>query len=86
MGDSDYSRAERAIHFLERQGRWPEASFIEGSVHTESIAMEVAARMRGRITQPISMLLKGSEFQIRVWEALLAIPEGALLPIKDWRG
>ena len=32
--------------------------------------------MLGTARQPLSLLLKGSPFQIKVWQALLAIPEG----------
>jgi len=32
----------------------------------------------GRLAQPLSVLVKGSPFQVKVWEALLRIPEGRL--------
>lgn len=67
------SRAE-AVAAL--QTRWPEAHLTEASIRTEPIAKEVASRMQGTISQPLSLVLKGSAFQIKVWQALLAIPEG----------
>ena len=69
----DASRGE-AIRGLER--RWPEADLAEAPERTEPIAAEVSARMQGTPGQPLSLVLKGSPFQVKLWEALLTIPEG----------
>ena len=66
----------RARAVAELQARWPETNLIEASLQTEPIAREVVSRMQGIISQPLALVLKGSPFQIKVWEALLAIPEG----------
>jgi AraC family transcriptional regulator, regulatory protein of adaptative response / methylated-DNA-[protein]-cysteine methyltransferase len=58
------------------QSRWPEAELSEVSIRIEPVAREVLSRMQGSAAQPLSLVLKGSPFQIKVWEALLAIPEG----------
>ena len=34
--------------------------------------------MKGAPVRPLSLLLQGSPFQLQVWKALLAIPEGSL--------
>lgn len=36
-----------------------------------------------RTDRPLPLLLKGTNFQLRVWEALLRVPEGALLSYSD---
>jgi AraC family transcriptional regulator of adaptative response/methylated-DNA-[protein]-cysteine methyltransferase len=68
----------RAQALVELQSRWPGASLLEDSLRTEPFALEVAARMLGAAHQTLPLLLKGSPFQIQVWKALLAIPEGGL--------
>ena len=50
------------------QARWPEARLVEDSRQTEPFATEVVSRMRGTISRPLSLVLKGSPFQTKVWE------------------
>jgi AraC family transcriptional regulator of adaptative response/methylated-DNA-[protein]-cysteine methyltransferase len=71
LGGDTVAEAVRVL-----QERWPEADLADDSSLTETIAKEVRARMQGTFGQPLSLLLKGSPFQLKVWEALLAIPEG----------
>jgi len=59
------------------RARWPEADLREDPTRTAPLAAEVASRMRGGPRQPLSLVLRGSPFQVKLWEALLAIPEGA---------
>jgi AraC family transcriptional regulator, regulatory protein of adaptative response / methylated-DNA-[protein]-cysteine methyltransferase len=65
------------------QARWPEARLVEDSRQTEPFANEVAARMQGNVSRPLSLVLKGSPFQIKVWEGLLTIPEGGVASYQD---
>ena len=67
----------------ELQARWPGATLREDSIRTEGIAQEVVGRMTGRRPGPLSLLLKGSPFQVQVWKALLAIPEGQVISYRD---
>ncbi len=60
----------------ELRARWPEARLREASDGTAPLANEVVQRMRGLATKPLRLVLKGTPFQIQVWRALLAIPEG----------
>lgn len=57
-------------------GRWPQATFHEdaGAV----LPLLDAALQRGRTAEPAKLHLIGAPFQIKVWEALLAIPEGTV--------
>jgi AraC family transcriptional regulator of adaptative response/methylated-DNA-[protein]-cysteine methyltransferase len=61
--------AEAAMADL--RGRWPAAAFIEAP---ERLASWVAAAFGGAGTVALAPL--GAPFQIKVWEALLAIPSG----------
>jgi len=67
------SRAEAVADFQER---WPAARLVEDSRRTEHLADEVVARMRGAVPRPLSLVVRGSPFQVKVWQGLLAIPEG----------
>jgi AraC family transcriptional regulator of adaptative response/methylated-DNA-[protein]-cysteine methyltransferase len=74
------SRTEAVASFQER---WPGARLVEDSRQTEAYADEVVARMQGAPTRPLALVLKGSPFQIKVWEGLLAIPEGGVASYQD---
>jgi AraC family transcriptional regulator of adaptative response/methylated-DNA-[protein]-cysteine methyltransferase len=70
----DDEKAHSALTDLER--RWPEATFRENVRFLAPIAREVDARMRGKAATSLNLVLKGSSFQVKVWEALLSIPDG----------
>ena len=65
--------AERAA-FEDMAGRWPNATFIEDIAATQPYAARIFDPTRWRADQPLRVVLIGSDFQIRVWEALLRIP------------
>ncbi len=56
---------------------WPRAQLRENEVATRVLVgaiFDPAPR-----TRPLPLLLKGTNFQLKVWEALLAIPPGAIV-------
>jgi AraC family transcriptional regulator of adaptative response/methylated-DNA-[protein]-cysteine methyltransferase len=55
--------------------RWPKADFIENAGRAEDIARRIFEH-DGKTE--IGLHLLGTPFQIKVWEALLAIPEGKM--------
>jgi AraC family transcriptional regulator of adaptative response/methylated-DNA-[protein]-cysteine methyltransferase len=55
---------------------WPNARFAQDGYGTQTIIDRIFGEAGQR---EISLLLKGTNFQIRVWEALLKIPQGALV-------
>lgn len=55
--------------------RWPRADFVENTKHAEDIAQKIFEH-DGKTE--IGLHLLGTPFQIKVWEALLAIPEGKM--------
>ena len=60
---------------------WPEATLLSNPDSLQPIANQLFSRMEQPSTKPekpISVLLRGSPFQLKVWEALLKIPEGQL--------
>lgn len=69
---------------LELQSEWPEAAIVENDHMAEKYAREIF-RLDGaeKSRKKITLLLKGTNFQLKVWEALLRIPEGSLLSYAD---
>jgi AraC family transcriptional regulator of adaptative response/methylated-DNA-[protein]-cysteine methyltransferase len=57
---------------------WPRARLERDDAKTAAVAAEVSARMLGRTRERLAVLLRGTPFQVKVWEALLAIPAGSV--------
>jgi AraC family transcriptional regulator of adaptative response/methylated-DNA-[protein]-cysteine methyltransferase len=88
---------DRASAMAELEDRWPGATFVPDQRATRSVAQRVIAAWDGKhwepgersdqgtdVTQtPLSVLVRGSNFQVRVWEALLRIPPGAVATYED---
>ncbi|WP_373089907.1 bifunctional transcriptional activator/DNA repair enzyme AdaA [Zhongshania sp.] len=69
----------------ELQKEWPAAELL----HDQEAVGPVFARIFSGVTastEPLRVLLKGSEFQLKVWEALLAIPEGEVCSYQQLAG
>ena len=56
-------------------GRWPNAEFIEDPMMLRPWVLE-AYGAGDQITEKVPLYMIGAPFQIKVWEALLAIPSG----------
>lgn len=56
--------------------RWPEASYREEPSRTAPLIGRIFPRQAGRSS--LHLLLRGTNFQLKVWEALLRIPAGAV--------
>jgi len=62
--------------FEDMASRWPNAHYVEDSATTLPYAQRIFDPGRWRPDEPLRVVLIGSDFQIRVWEALLKIPLG----------
>ena len=70
--------AGRAATLADMRERWPQAQFREDPRRVAEIGRAIfTGRAAG--TAPLNLVLWGSPFQIKVWEALLRIPQGALV-------
>ena len=67
---------ERAA-FEDMARRWPNAKFEEDMAATAPYAARIFDPAKWRGEQPLRVVLIGTDFQVRVWEALLKIPMGA---------
>ncbi|MBX3577615.1 MAG: bifunctional helix-turn-helix domain-containing protein/methylated-DNA--[protein]-cysteine S-methyltransferase [Rhizobiaceae bacterium] len=66
---------ERAA-FDDMSSRWPNADYAEDLATTAPLASRVFDPSKWRSEQPLRVILIGTDFQVRVWEALLRIPMG----------
>jgi AraC family transcriptional regulator, regulatory protein of adaptative response / methylated-DNA-[protein]-cysteine methyltransferase len=72
---------ERAVADL--ASRWPGAALEERPDVTGPTAERIFAGTQTDAERPLSLFLKGTNFQIKVWEALLQIPAGAASTYAD---
>ncbi len=66
---------DEAAALADLRSRWPGAQLREDRAVADVIARVFA---EWRSDKPLHLVLAGTNFQIKVWEALLAIPEGRL--------
>ena len=69
---------DRAVTFRALKNCWPEARLSEDPESTEILINQIFYKNSSQNCEPIKLLLRGTNFQIKVWEALLHIPEGAV--------
>ncbi len=74
----EFLQPESAVDALTRlRSQWDNAEFV----HAPQLTAPVAERIFGPHRQrqaPLGVLVKGTNFQIKVWEALLRVPAGAI--------
>ncbi len=58
---------------------WQDASIEENPETGKSTINQIFGQSGDRCQAPINLLLRGTNFQLKVWEALLRIPEGAVV-------
>jgi AraC family transcriptional regulator of adaptative response/methylated-DNA-[protein]-cysteine methyltransferase len=74
-------RGGRDVVVDEFRQRWPRASLRRNDAAIHATASRVFATREGHL--PLSLDVRGTNFQIKVWEALLRIPAGALASYAD---
>lgn len=74
---------EQEIQNLQKS--WPEGELCENASETKKLANRVFAISYNGSSKPQSfnLFLKGTNFQIKVWEALLKIPAGQVVSYED---
>ena len=65
---------EEQVAFDDMAGRWPNARFVPDTGRTTPLAVRIFDPTRWQPDQPLRVVMIGTDFQIRVWEALMRIP------------
>ncbi|HVX88363.1 MAG TPA: methylated-DNA--[protein]-cysteine S-methyltransferase [Gemmatimonadales bacterium] len=86
---AESERGVSALRFLagpartavtELREEWPAARLVEDRLGTARTAQRI---FQGRGERPVRLFLKGTNWQLKVWEALLRIPAGATTTYGD---
>jgi AraC family transcriptional regulator of adaptative response/methylated-DNA-[protein]-cysteine methyltransferase len=69
--------------FTSLENRWQNATLIEDPDVTRSFVERIFNPSQGQESTPLHLVLSGTNFQIKVWEALIKIPMGAVVSYED---
>ncbi|HSF81790.1 MAG TPA: methylated-DNA--[protein]-cysteine S-methyltransferase [Anaerolineales bacterium] len=69
---------DRAAALADLRRRWGQASLVQRAVQTTSLVEQIFQPLAGGGQGSLALHLQGTNFQIKVWEALLRIPAGAV--------
>lgn len=74
----------RFVHLLELQHNWPQARIIaESGESGRRLAEQLFVPKEVDSPEPLQLLIKGTPLQLNVWQALLTIPQGAMICYQD---
>ncbi|MEX0590447.1 MAG: bifunctional helix-turn-helix domain-containing protein/methylated-DNA--[protein]-cysteine S-methyltransferase [Xanthobacteraceae bacterium] len=79
FADEDEERA--ALHDMRQ--RWPNARYVEDQARIGALAQRIFQPSQWRQEAPLRVVLIGTDFEVRVWETLLAIPLGRATTYSD---
>jgi AraC family transcriptional regulator, regulatory protein of adaptative response / methylated-DNA-[protein]-cysteine methyltransferase len=71
---------EATAALADLKGRWQRAAFAQNQAGTQKLAAKAFAGIQ---QEPLPIFLRGTNFQIKVWEALLRIPSGTVVTYQD---
>ena len=74
---------ERSTALASLKSKWQNATLIENPNATRSIVDRIFDPLASKHDTPLHLLLNGTNFQIKVWEALIRIPVGAVVSYED---
>ena len=73
---------EQAV-LADMRSRWPKATYAEDVAGTAPLARRIFDSGKWRPGAPLRVVLIGTDFEVRVWEALLKVPMGRLTSYSD---
>ena len=76
-------QGNREHYFRVLQKTWPQAELINNSNNTQPVLKAIFDPEAWSKSNPFQLFVRGTNFQIKVWEALLQIPEGMVLTYED---
>ncbi len=71
---ADPGEEQAALKDMRR--RWPKATYVADETRTAPIARRIFDPSEWRADQPLRVVLIGTDWEVRVWDALLKIPMG----------
>jgi AraC family transcriptional regulator of adaptative response/methylated-DNA-[protein]-cysteine methyltransferase len=81
LGFADPGEERKALDDMRR--RWPGAEFREDTAGTAALAQRVFEPKLWQRDCPLRVVMIGTDFEVRVWEALLKIPMGRATTYSD---
>src|ERR1700704_3031001 len=69
---------EEPAALADMQARWPKATYVEARAGPPPLAPRAFDSACWRAGEPLRVVLIGTDFEVRVWEALLEVPVGRL--------
>jgi AraC family transcriptional regulator, regulatory protein of adaptative response / methylated-DNA-[protein]-cysteine methyltransferase len=76
-------RGEKTSALDDLRRRWPQARFRADAAGTAGLARRIFDPNRWRRDRPLRVVMIGTDFEVRVWEALLQIPIGRVTTYSD---
>ncbi len=74
---------DRQTIFSQFLSSWRNANLVEDPKIARQLAIQVFDNTPNRTSAPLHLLLNGTNFQIKVWEALIRIPLGSVVAYED---
>jgi AraC family transcriptional regulator of adaptative response/methylated-DNA-[protein]-cysteine methyltransferase len=74
---------DRRSVFVSLEDRWQNATLIEDPNVTRPFINGIFSPSQRQKSAPLHLVLSGTNFQIKVWEALIKIPMGAVVSYED---
>lgn len=72
------------LHLAEMMHDWSSATFVEDADYIAPLAVRAFAfALNRKVNEPLRLHVRGTNFQLKVWEALLKIPYGACVTYGD---
>jgi AraC family transcriptional regulator of adaptative response/methylated-DNA-[protein]-cysteine methyltransferase len=76
-------QGDRQETIADLRRRWANARLVEDPQRTAQFVEQIFPLAFGRSVAPLHLYLNGTNFQIKVWEALLRVPPGALTTYQE---
>ena len=76
-------QGDETATLADMQRRWPRATYVEDAAATAAFARRIFDPRQWRAEQPLRVVLIGTDWEVRVWEALLKIPMGRATTYSD---
>ena len=83
VGVGFVDEGHRAAALDDMRRRWPRARFVADDAATALLAARAFDPALWRPDQPLRIVMIGTDFEVRVWETLLAVPMGRATTYSD---